>query len=96
MKKIILKYILMYSAFILGIGLYSFKIYNIFSSLLLFVGGYVAIKNTIDYRKVNKNIDYVKNDNNIEKDVYESKTINSDIKLKKIKTPSRVRKRIKE
>ena len=93
MKKIVLKYILMYIPFIVGIMLYSFNIYNLFSSLLLFVGGYIALKNTLDYRRVNKNI-VKENDNSFKRNV-----INVDnkrvINVKKIKRNIRVRKRVK-
>ena len=59
-KKLILKYLLIVLPFVGGSIMYSFSIYNIVSSLLFFVGGYVFIKNIFDYRKVRKNIDKVK------------------------------------
>jgi len=55
-RKILLKYIFIYTPMIIGVILFSFRIINIFSSLLLFVGGYIAIKNTFDYRMVRKNV----------------------------------------
>ena len=54
-KKIIIKYIFMYIPMIVGIILFSNGIINLFSSLLLFVGGYISIKNTFDYRIVRRN-----------------------------------------
>ena len=64
-KKILLKYIIMYIPFILGIVLFSLDSINLISSLLVFLGGYIAIKNTFDYRIVRKNINKYK--------VYDSK-----------------------
>lgn len=60
MKKVILKYLFLYLLFATGIVLFSNGVVNLFSSLLLFVGGYVSIKNTFDYRLVKKNIDLSK------------------------------------
>ena len=60
-KKILLKYLFMYLSFILGLILYSVGVMNIFSTLLVFVGGYISIKNTFDYRLVKRNIN--NNDN---------------------------------
>ena len=62
MKKIIIKYLIMYMAFVLGIVLFSFGITNLFSSMLLFVGGYASIKNTFDYRIIKRNISKFKKD----------------------------------
>ena len=66
--KIIIKYLMMYMAFILGIVLFIVGITNLFSSLLLFVGGYLSLKNTLDYRLIKRNINKLKMDNGI-KDV---------------------------
>ena len=53
--------------FICGVLLYGIGLYNIVSSLLFFVGGYVLIKNVFDYRVVNKNIrKYVDNSKKID------------------------------
>ena len=46
----------MYFPFILGLGMFCLGYINLVSSLLLFLGGYVSIKNTFDYRKIKKNI----------------------------------------
>ena len=62
LKKILIKYILFFLPVIFGIILFSNRIVNLFSSLLLFLGGYIAIKNTFDYRKLRKNISNVKKD----------------------------------
>ena len=71
MKKIF-RYIIIFIPFLLGIILFLFNIINLFSSLCLFLGGYIFCKNTLDYRVVNKNkkyfnnnINYKKEDNNI-------------------------------
>lgn len=66
--KIMIKYLMMYMAFILGIVLFSVGITNLFSSLLLFVGGYLSLKNTLDYRLIKRNINRLKRDNGV-KDV---------------------------
>lgn len=95
-KNIILKYILIYLPFIVGISLYSFGIYNIISSLLLFIGGYVSLKNTLDYRKVNKNLISINYKENIKKEYPKSITKEISISLRKIKKQPRVRKRTKQ
>lgn len=89
MKKI-LRYILIYFPFILGIILFSFKIVNLFSSLCLFLGGYIAIKNTFDYRLIKKNREYFKENHyhkNNDKDV---------VMPKKIKIRKRERVRVRK
>lgn len=58
-KKLLLRYVLLCLPFVVGSVLYSFGVVNIVSSLLFFVGGYAAIKNVFDYRKVRKNINIV-------------------------------------
>ena len=60
MKKVFVKYLMMYIPFVLGGVLFSMGVTNLFSSLLLFVGGYIAIKNTLDYRLVKRNISKLK------------------------------------
>lgn len=73
-KKIIL-FIYIFFPFILGIGLFSLGIINLFSSLCLFLGGYILLKNTLDYRVVRKNkkiinenrgVSVIKKDDNLE------------------------------
>ena len=95
-KNILLKYMLMYVPFVLGIVLFSFGIYNVFSSLLLFVGGYVAVKNTFDYRKIRKNAENVKivNDTIKQKEVVKRNPENM-VGFKRTRRYGRVRKRIK-
>lgn len=56
MKKVIIKYLMMYIPFIVGAVLIYSGWVNLLSSLLLFGGGYIAIKNTLDYRLLRKNI----------------------------------------
>ena len=62
-KQMLIKFIIIYLPFLFGIGMFSLGYINLFSSLLLFLGGYVSIKNTLDYRKLKKNI------NNIQKKI---------------------------
>jgi hypothetical protein len=54
--------------FILGVLLFYAGIVNIFSSLCLFLGGYILLKNTLDYRVVKRNKEFVKRDNVRKKD----------------------------
>ena len=65
LKKIILKYLMMYLPFVLGGVLFSVGSINLFSSLLFFVGGYIAIKNTLDFRLVKRNIDKLKEESSV-------------------------------
>ena len=60
MKKVFVKYLMMYIPFVSGGVLFSMGVTKLFSSLLLFVGGYIAIKNTLDYRLVKRNISKLK------------------------------------
>ena len=55
-NRLIKRYMLLCMPFVLGIVLYRYRIFNILSSVLFFGGGYIAIKNICDYRKINKNI----------------------------------------
>lgn len=55
-KKLLVRYGLLCLPFVLGVSLYCLSIFNIYSSMLFFVGGYVAIKNLCDYRKIGRNI----------------------------------------
>ena len=71
-KKILIRYSILGLSFIFGILLYINNKINIISSLLLFVGGYIFIKNLFDYRKIKRNIYYIKKKNN-----------NLDINIKK-------------
>lgn len=97
-KKLILKYIFICSPFLIGTILFTLGIFNIFSSVLLFLGGYIAIKNIFDYRKVRKNINSV---NRVEKRIDYPKTNhifkndNQHIELTKKRKISLIRKRIK-
>ena len=93
-KKLLLKYLVMMLPFLVGSIMYCFSIYNIVSSLLFFVGGYVFIKNVFDYRKVNKNINKEKekvlnNCNRVYRD-YDSIPM-----LKRTRIHRKVRKKIK-
>ena len=95
-KKILLKYIIIYVPFILGIVLFSLNIVNLISSLLLFLGGYIAIKNTLDYRIVKKNINKYKIENNKEnKNYLDNREVMDISKVKKRKRNIKVRKREK-
>lgn len=79
LKRILFRYIILSLPFILGILLYINKIFNIVSSLLFFVGGYILIKNLCDYRIVKRNIynierKYSNLDNDIDKDITKDKS----------------------
>ena len=93
-RKNLIKVSFRFIPFIIGIILYGFGIVNLLSSLLLFVGGYVAVKNTLDYRKVKKNINMIYPDREEVKKVY-SKEIVSGYNYHKINRNIRVRKRTK-
>ncbi len=102
-KKILIKYILMYIPMVVGIVLFSSGVVNLFSSLLLFLGGYVAIKNTLDYRLVRKNVNgiNIRNEedskmnkiNNSEKVYVKSRNLENTPVFKRTRRYSRVRKK---
>ena len=98
MKKIN-KYILICIPFVSGSLLFSFGIYNFFSSMLFFGGGYVILKKICNdkIRKIN-NINNNKNVNEINhsyrKD-YSYKNVGNVILYKRVKRNLRVRKRVK-
>ena len=78
--------------------LFSFGVYNLFSSLMFFVGGYVALKNIFDYRKILKNkeendfcIEHVKN--SYEKDYSYRRNAENVIGIKRTRRYSRVRRK---
>ena len=80
---------------IIGMVLFSNGVVNLYSSMLLFLGGYIAIKNSFDYRVVKKNIKKCQ-DNSCS--LFDKKTNNQELKpreIKKIKRNIRVRKREK-
>ena len=87
MKKIF-RYVMIYFPFLLGIVLCSFNIVNLFSALCLFIGGYIAIKNTFDYRLVKKNREYGN-----EKIINKNK---EDLVVRKIKPRKRERVRVRK
>ena len=96
MKKLILKYILLLLPFLIGSIMFSFSIYNIISSLLFFVGGYVFLKNVFDYRKIKRNkkiIDekyvFIPRENNY------YKSCENIVGIKRTRVHHRVRKRVK-
>jgi len=105
--KLFIKYLLMYLPVIFGVILYVSGVVNLFSSLLLFLGGYIAIKNTLDYRLVKKNINNVKysqkSDIKVELDNVSSKCIDREnikskncdgiVGLKRVRRYSRVRRK---
>lgn len=94
-KKLIIRYILICLPFVIGGLLYCFGIINIFSSLLLFCGGYLTLKNTVDYRKVKKNKDIVNRDKNSYKKDYTNRSVENIVGFKRTRRYSKVRKRIK-
>ena len=56
LKRILFRYSMLSLPFICGILLYMNGIFNIVSSFLFFIGGYVLIKNLCDYRIIRRNI----------------------------------------
>ena len=73
-KKILIRYSILGLPFIFGMLFYINGSINIISSLLLSVGGYIFIKNIFDYRKIKRNIYYIKKkssnlDSDIKKDI---------------------------
>lgn len=97
-RKIIVKYLLLCLPFIIGASLYCFSVFNLFSSLLFFCGGYVVLKNILDYRKINKikNSDksVISNKYSYEKD-FSYRNSKNIIGLKRTRRHYRVRKRVK-
>lgn len=95
-KKLLFKYICLYLPFIVGSVMYSVGNISVFSSLLFFCGGYVAIKNTFDYRRVKKNIDSFNLEcHDSSKKTYTNRNPENIIGLKRTRRYSKVRRRIK-
>ena len=96
MRKIMLKYILLLLPFVIGSVMFGFGIYNIVSSLLFFVGGYMFVKNIFDYRKIRKNKKLlIDNQYNIVKKDKVYRTSEEIPMLKRTRIHHRVRKRVK-
>jgi len=72
-KKKLFLIILKFFPFLGGMILFRMEIINLFSSLLLFVGGYIVVKNLFDYRIIRKNI------NNIYKHKKEEEIVDRNI-----------------
>lgn len=98
MKKINNKYILICLPFVSGSLLFSFGIYNFFSSMLFFGGGYVILKKICN--------DKIKKINNIDKKTvpeincsykkdYSYRSAGNAVLYKRVKRNLRVRKRVK-
>lgn len=83
-----------YVPFITGIILCSVSIINLFSLLLLFVGGYIAIKNTFDYRKVRKNMNMVYSQSEVVREKNYKEVVNG-YNFHKVKGMVKVKKRTK-
>lgn len=95
-KKILFKYILIFLPFVTGVLLFSFGIVNIFSALLFFVGGYIAMKNSLDYRKIKKNNDVlIRKDNSVNRKEYDLRSSEQIVGFKRNVRYPRVRKRVK-
>ena len=94
-KKLLFKYIMLYVPFCIGCMLFIYGVVNLFSSLLLFLGGYVAIKNSLDYRLIRKNInDSKKVSNNVVKTIDDKyNCFDRGIILKRVRRRSRVRRK---
>lgn len=96
MKKIN-KYILICLSFISGGLLFSFGIYNFFSSMLFFGGGYVFLKKIFNdkIKKINDcDVDILDINNGYEKD-YSYRNVGNAVLYKRVKKNIRVRKRVK-
>ena len=106
--KLFLRYLILYLPFVLGIICYSYGNINLVSSLLLlFLGGYVSLKNTFDYRMVRRNVkkinDCRENSNNLTKDInindkqnrrcMQPRNIDNVLFLKRVRRYSRVRRK---
>ena len=91
--------VLKFVPFIMGVVLCSIGIINLFSSLLLFCGGYLSIKNLCDYRQVKKNINDIRGNCDNRNDV--SNYIDLDNGIDRVNTYSsictdnRVKKRVR-
>ena len=93
-KNNLIKISFRFVPFVVGVILYVFGIVNLLSSLLLFVGGYVVVKSTLDYRNVRKNMKMIYPDRVEVKNVY-SKEMASGYNYHKINRNIKVRKRTK-
>ena len=98
MKKIN-KYILICLPFISGGLLFSFGIYNIFSSMLFFGGGYVILKKICNdkIKKINNSFDnkIVSEINNDYKKNYSYRNVGNAVLYKRVKRNSKIKKRVK-
>lgn len=92
------RYILIWIPFVVGSFLFCFGTFNLFSSLLFFVGGYVGLKNTFDIRRVkkinNQSQSLVKK--KYEKDYsYRNRSAEDIVGFKRARRYTKVRKRVK-
>ena len=107
-KRLLIKYLIMYFPFVLGVVLFCFGTFNLFSSLLFFLGGYIAIKNTFDYRLIKRNksscsikkdgVEIVNKSNNmvnkdIQRDVIKPKKVDDIVGIKSVRRHVKVRRR---
>ena len=83
-KKLIKKYLLLGIPFLGGSILYGMGIYNIFSSMLFFLGGYIFIKSICDYRIVNKNIKMISYGNDLGFDKSDGDSVIVNVKKKEV------------
>ena len=95
-RKLLYRYILIYIPMVVGGVLYCLNSINIVSSLLLFLGGYIAIKNTFDYRMVKKNVKKVSNCENTDRNINDGYSKDKMMIMMKRKRNIRVRKREKK
>lgn len=96
MKKIN-KYILICLPFVSGSLLFSFGIYNFFSSMLFFGGGYVFLKKICNdkIKKVNDHDEDILEINNGYKKDYSYRSGGNAVLYKRVKRNLRVRKKVK-
>ena len=94
-----LKYLLICLPFVIGGILFSFGVYNLFSSILFFAGGYIALKNIFDYRKIiknrNNNTPVIPEVKSSYKKDYSYRSAENIVGLKKTRRYSRIRRRVK-
>ena len=95
-KKLVVRYLLLFLPFIIGSICFSLGIYNLFSSILFFVGGYIGLKDVLDYRKINKYKNNISKIEIVDDDIKkEDRSYDSVVSIKRTRRYNKVRKRIK-
>ena len=95
-KKILIRYLLLFLPFIIGSVYFSLGIYNLFSSILFFVGGYIGLKNVLDYRKIYKYKNNISKIEKVDDDVKKKdRSYDSVVSIKRTRRHNKVKKRVK-